>query len=123
MLCTLSLTCCGLWELVLQPILATYHWSSLVIARKGDVILRKITGSISTEKHLRFSWTVFKIQLQITATLHLLREAIAIHIEDAVQAVGAVELLTGFRQNQCTHRSQGTVFKILGCPQTLKIEF
>ena len=75
---------------------------------------RKITGGISNwpKKHLRFQWTA-------TAMLHLLREAIAIHIEDAVQTVGAVELLTGFRQNR-TQRSQATDFKILGSPQTLK---
>lgn len=120
MLGTLSLTCCGLWELVLQPILATYHWSSLVIARKGDVILPEKSLAVSPPKNTCDS---HGLQLQCCTPLHLLREAIAIHIEDAVQTVGAVELLTGFKQNQCTHRSQAIVFEILGCPpQTLKIE-
>ena len=120
MLCTLSLTCCGLWELVLQPILATYHWSSLVIARKGNVILRKITGSISkTEKHLRFSWTATANNCNAAPSQrshchsHWGRspDRWCSRIADRVQT------------KSMPNRSQANVFEILGCPpQTLKIE-
>lgn len=59
----------------------------------------------------------------VKPSLHLLREAIAIHIEDAVQTVGAVELLTGFRQNQCTDLKELFLRFSAVLPKTLKIEF